>query len=101
MMAVRRSLTSGMLRSSAIWQSGFTLITPPEKASRRLFETRFSRKSGSRLTASIKESRPPVSRPRDHLRRLERQIPRSIEPHPIAVFASDDSETVVLDLVQP
>jgi hypothetical protein len=63
----------GMLRSSAIWQSGSTLITPPDKASRRLFETRSSRKSGTRLSVSIKESRPPASRRRDHLRRLDRQ----------------------------
>src|SRR5262249_13807572 len=61
--------TSGMLRSSAIWQSGSTLISPQEKASRRSFETRFSRKSGTRLTASIKESRPPASRQGDHLGR--------------------------------
>jgi hypothetical protein len=25
----------------------------------------------------------------------------AIEPHPIAVFASDDAETIVLDLLQP
>src|SRR6266480_1250580 len=73
MVAVRMSVTSGMLRSSAIWQSGSTLITPPDKASRRLFETRSSRKSGTRLSVSIKESRPPASRRRDHLRRLDRQ----------------------------
>jgi len=54
------SVTLGMLRSSAIWQSGSTRITPPEKASRRLFETRSSRKSGTRLNASIEEFRPPL-----------------------------------------
>src|SRR5262249_40580736 len=72
MVAVRMSVTSGMLRSSAIWQSGSTLISPQEKASRRSFETRSSRKSGTRLTASIKESRPPASRRRDHLARPDR-----------------------------
>src|SRR6516164_80952 len=66
------SVTSDMLRSSAIWQSVSTLISPQEKASRRSFETRFSRKSGTRLTASIKESRPPASRQRDHLGRPDR-----------------------------
>ena len=45
----------------------------PDKASRRLFETRSSRKSGTRLTASTKESRPPASRRRDHLRGPDRQ----------------------------
>ena len=54
---------------SAIWQSGSTLITPLGKASKRLSETRFSRKSGTRLSASIKGSRLPASRPCDHLRR--------------------------------
>src|SRR5215475_7392142 len=72
MVAVRMSVTSDMLRSSAIWQSVSTLISPQEKASRRSFETRFSRKSGTRLTASIKESRPPASRQRDHLGRPDR-----------------------------
>jgi len=72
MVAVRMSVTSGMLRSSAIWQSGSTLITPQDKASRRFLETRSSRKSGTRLTASIKESRPPASRQRDHLGRPDR-----------------------------
>jgi hypothetical protein len=76
MVAVRMSATSGMLRSSVIWQSGSTLITPPDKASRRLFETRYSRKSGTRLTASIKESQPLASRQGDHLRRPDRQAPR-------------------------
>src|SRR3989442_9270520 len=47
MIAVKISVTSGTLRSSAIWQSGSTLITPPGKASRRSFETRSSRKSGT------------------------------------------------------
>jgi hypothetical protein len=74
---VRMLVTSGMPRSSAIWQSGSTLITPPERASRRLFETRSSRKSGTRLTASIKESRQPVARRRDQLRRPDRAIRRS------------------------
>jgi len=46
-------------------------------ASRRLFETRSSRKSGARLTASIKESRPPAPRRGNHLRRLDRQTQRS------------------------
>jgi hypothetical protein len=46
-----------------------TLITRLGKASRRLSETRFSRKSGTRLSASIKESRAPASRRRNHLRR--------------------------------
>jgi hypothetical protein len=61
-----------MLRSSAIWQSSSTLIAPPDKASRRLSETRSSSKSGARLTASIKESRPPAPRRGNHLRRLDR-----------------------------
>src|SRR5208337_4343310 len=74
MVAVRMSVTSGMLRSSAFWQSSSTLITPPDKASRRLFETRSSRKSGTRLTASINEARPPASRRRDHPRRPDRAI---------------------------
>src|SRR5260221_715380 len=74
MVAVRMSVTSGMLRSSAFWQSSSTLITPPDKASRRLFETRSSRKSGTRLSASIKELRPPASRRRDQLRRPDRAI---------------------------
>ena len=52
-------------------QSSSTLITPPDKASRRLFETRSSRKSGMKLAASIKDSRPPISRRRGHLRRLD------------------------------
>src|SRR6516165_10695649 len=73
---VRMSVTSGMPRSSAIWQSGSILITPPDRASRRLFETRSSRKSGTRLTASIKESRP-AARQRDQLRRPDRAIRRS------------------------
>src|SRR5439155_9458507 len=64
MVAVRMSVTLGMLRSSAIWQSGSTLIMPLDKASRRLFETRSSRKSGTRLNASIEEFRPPASRRR-------------------------------------
>src|SRR5258707_15871000 len=84
MVAVRMSVTSGMLRSSAIWQSGSTLITPPDKASRRLFGTRSSRKSGMRLTASIGESRPPASRRRDHLRRPDRQTQRSADGVPQA-----------------
>src|SRR5499433_898391 len=82
MVAVRMSVTSDMLRSSAIWQSGSTLISPQEKASRRSFETRFSRKSGTRLTASIKQSRLPAARRRDQLRRLDRSpfgfVPRSL-----------------------
>src|SRR5215472_5883940 len=41
-----------------------------------LFETRFSRKSGARLSASIKASRPPAPRRGDHLRRLDRQAGR-------------------------
>ncbi len=72
LMAETQLLETGMLRSSAIWQSGSTLITRPDKASRRLFETRSSRKSGTRLTASIKDSRPPAPRRRDHLRRPDR-----------------------------
>src|SRR6266516_6334166 len=76
MLTVRTSATSGMLRSSAIWQSGSTLITPPDKASRKLFETSSSRKSGTRLIASIKESRLPAPRRRDHLRQLDRQSKR-------------------------
>jgi hypothetical protein len=44
----------------------------PDKASRRLSETRSSSKSGARLTASIKESRPPAPRRGNHLRRLDR-----------------------------
>ena len=62
LIAARMSVTSGMLRSSAIWQSGSILITPVDKASRRLSETRSSRKSGTRLSASIKEFRPPALR---------------------------------------
>jgi hypothetical protein len=74
--ADRQSATSGMLRSSAIWQNGSTLITPPDKASRKLFETSSSGKSGTRLIASIKESRPPAPRRRHHLRRLDRPTKR-------------------------
>ena len=37
--------------ANAIWQSGSTLITPLGKASRKLFETRSSKKSGTRLSA--------------------------------------------------
>src|SRR5262249_16714638 len=40
-----------------ILQSGSTPIPPPDKASRRLFETTFSKKSGTKLTASIEASR--------------------------------------------
>src|SRR5215471_4382905 len=69
-----------MPRSSVIWQSGSTLITPPDRASRRLFETRSSKKSGTRLIASIKESRPPAARRRDQLRRPDRAIRRSARP---------------------
>src|SRR4029450_3899110 len=39
-----------------------------ERVSKRLFETRFSRKSGARLSALIKASRPPAPRRGDHLR---------------------------------
>src|SRR5262249_17935681 len=67
MVAVGMSATAGMLRLSAIWQSGSIPITAPDKASRRLFETRSSRKSGTKLTVSIKESR-------DRLRRLDRHL---------------------------
>src|SRR5262245_45488330 len=74
------SVTSGMPRSSVIWQSGSTLIAPPDRASRRLFETRSSKKSGTRLIASIKESRPPAARRRDQLRRPDRAIRRSARP---------------------
>src|SRR5262245_12906949 len=74
------SVTSGMPRSSVIWQSGSTLIAPPDRASRRLFETRSSKKSGTRLIASIKESRPPAARRRDQLRRPDRAILRSARP---------------------
>src|SRR5262249_51248351 len=74
------SVTSGMPRSSVIWQSGSTLITPPDRASRRLFETRSSKKSGTRLIASIKESRPPAARRRDQLRRPDRAIRRFARP---------------------
>src|SRR5215831_1385530 len=78
--ALRMSVTSGMPRSSVIWQSGSTLIAPPDRASRRLFETRSSKKSGTRLIASIKESRPPAARRRDQLRRPDRAIRRSARP---------------------
>src|SRR6266566_4403636 len=44
------------------------------KASKRLFETRFSRKSGARSSASIKVSRPPAPRRGDHLRRLDSAV---------------------------
>src|SRR5437660_121071 len=74
MVALTKSVTSGMLRSSAIWQSGSTLITPLDKASRRLFETRFSRKSGTRLSDSIKEFRASASRRRNHLRRPDQAL---------------------------
>ena len=75
LIAARMSVTSGMLRSSAIWQWGSILITPLDKASRRLSETRSSRKSGTRLSASIKEFRPPASRRGDHLQRPDGQAP--------------------------
>src|SRR5258707_15830264 len=102
MVAVRMSVTSGMLRSSAIWQSGSTLITPPDKASRRLFETRSSRKSGTRLTASIGESRPPASRRRDHLRRPDRQTQRSADGVPsLAAWANTVGLGLVEVLVEP
>src|SRR5262249_1125143 len=78
--ALRMSVTSGMPRSSVIWQSGSTLIAPPDRASRRLFETRSSKKSGTRLIASIKESRPPAARRRDQLRPPDRAIRRSARP---------------------
>src|SRR5262245_50612051 len=71
----RMSVTSGMLRSSAIWQSGSILIMPLDKASRRLSETRSSRKSGTRLSASMKESRPPASRREDDLQRPDWSSP--------------------------
>src|SRR5262249_22013646 len=76
MVVVRMSATSGMVRSSAIWQNGSTLITPPDKASKRLFETSSSKKSGARLSASITASRPPAPRRGEHLRRLDRQAGR-------------------------
>src|SRR5262245_55980373 len=68
------SATSGMVRSSAIWQNGSTLITPPDKASKRLFETRSSKKSGARLSSSITASRPPAPRWGEHLRRLDSAV---------------------------
>src|SRR5262249_59685978 len=52
MVIVRMSVTSSMFRSSAIWQNGSTLITHPDKASKRLFETRSSRNPGARLSGS-------------------------------------------------
>src|SRR5262249_37756053 len=55
--------------SSAIWQSNSILITPPEGASRRLFEMKSLRKFGARLSASIADFRPPVSRRNNHRRR--------------------------------
>ena len=42
----------------------------------RIPGTAVVRKSGTRLTASIKESRPPVSQRRDHPPRLDRQTDR-------------------------
>src|SRR5262245_3471210 len=70
MVAVRMSPNSDMVRSSAIWRSGSTRIAPRDAASRRLFETTSSRKSGTRLAASIKDSRQ-----RDHLRQPDPQAP--------------------------
>jgi len=63
-----------ILRSSAIWQSGSTRITALDKELRRWSETRSSRKSGTRLSASIKEFRPLAWRRRDHLRRPDHAI---------------------------
>src|SRR5262245_13449631 len=74
MVPLRTLVTSDILRSSAIWQSGSTRITAPDKELRRLSETSSSRKSGTRLSASIKEFRPLASRLRDHLRRRDRAI---------------------------
>ena len=38
----------------------------------------------------------------DQRKAMRKVVARAaIEPHPIAVFASDDAETIVLDLVQP
>src|SRR5262245_43212102 len=71
MVAVRMPPNSDMLRSGAIWQSSSTLIAPPDEASRKLFETTSSRKSGTRLAASIKDSPQ-----RDHLRQPDPQPPR-------------------------
>src|SRR5262245_28049040 len=68
MVPLKTQPNSDILRLSAIWQSGFIPITRPEKASRRLFETRSSRKSGTRLIVSIRGARR-----RDHLQRPDRQ----------------------------
>jgi hypothetical protein len=68
----------------AIWQSSFSLIAPPDKASRRLFETTSSRKSGTRLAASIKGSPQ-----RDHLR--EPDPLRALERHRERVVSGSDA----------
>src|SRR5947209_2321793 len=59
--------TCAMQRYGAIWQSSFILISPRERASRKSCETRFSRKFGAKLSASIIKAHPPV------LRRSRRQ----------------------------
>src|SRR6266436_7732116 len=60
-----------MLRSSAFWRSASTPITPPDKASRRSFATRSSRKSGARSSASITQARARALRRRDPPRRRD------------------------------
>src|SRR5262245_50145884 len=91
MVAVRMSVTSGMLRSSATWQSSSTLIMPPDKASRSLFETRYLSKSGARLNALIEESRRPAPRRGNHHRRLDRQTPAYWECHGPASLPTRDA----------
>jgi hypothetical protein len=54
--------------------SSSILITPLDKASRRLSETRSLRKSGTRLSASIKECLPPAPGRRNHPRGPDRAI---------------------------
>src|SRR5262245_40801527 len=75
--AVRMSPNSDMLRSSAIWQSSFILIAPPDEASRRLFEATCSKKSGTKSTASIEDPRQPARLQQPDQRPSPRELPRS------------------------
>src|SRR5262245_5770437 len=74
--AVRMSPNSDMLRSSAIWQSSFILIAPPDEASRRLFEATCSKKSGTKSTASIEDPRQPDRVQQPDQRPSLRELPR-------------------------
>src|SRR6266550_2937477 len=69
---------------------------PRGKASRKLFETRSSKKSGTRLSASIKEFRQPASRRRNHPRRPDQAISAARTLHaPLGPAAALVSTVVV------